>query len=141
MKQYRRRDFLKFGAALPLALHSLNARAATSVKAPPKRVIFICNSLGFYEPNFFPTKRGDLTTSKYLKEMAVREKLTVFQNFFHPGMETSNHDSEKSFLTGAPSPEATNFTNTISLDQILAREMGGDTRFPYLSFSIYDRGW
>ncbi|MDA7867585.1 DUF1552 domain-containing protein [bacterium] len=143
MKQYRRREFLKFGVALPLALHSLNARAASApgVKAPPKRVIFICNSLGFYEPNFFPTKRGDLSTSKYLKEMAVREKMTVFQNFFHPGMETSNHDSEKSFLTGAPSPEATNFTNTISLDQILAREMGGDTRFPYLSFSIYDRGW
>jgi hypothetical protein len=143
MKQYRRREFLKFGAALPLALQSLNARAASTpgVKAPPKRVIFICNSLGFYEPNFFPTKRGDLTSSKYLKEMAVREKMTVFQNFFHPGMETSNHDSEKSFLTGAPSPEATNFTNTISLDQILAREMGGDTRFPYLSFSIYDRGW
>ncbi|MDB4438414.1 DUF1552 domain-containing protein [bacterium] len=143
MKEYRRREFLKFGAALPLALHSLNARAASTpgVKAPPKRVIFICNSLGFYEPNFFPTKREDLSTSKYLKEMAVREKMTVFQNFFHPGMETSNHDSEKSFLTGAPSPEATNFTNTISLDQILAREMGGATRFPYLSFSIYDRGW
>ena len=143
MKQYRRREFLKFGVALPLAMQSLNARAASApgVKAPPKRVIFICNSLGFYEPNFFPTKWGDLTSSKYLKEMAVREKMTVFQNFFHPGMETSNHDSEKSFLTGAPSPEATNFTNTISLDQILAREMGGDTRFPYLSFSIYDRGW
>ncbi|MDA7865408.1 hypothetical protein N9A70_01390, partial [Akkermansiaceae bacterium] len=75
MKQYRRREFLKFGVALPLALHSLNARAASApgVKAPPKRVIFICNSLGFYEPNFFPTKRGDLSTSKYLKEMAVRE--------------------------------------------------------------------
>ncbi|MBR9761916.1 DUF1552 domain-containing protein, partial [bacterium] len=143
MKQYRRREFLKFGVALPLALHSLNARVASApgVKAPPKRVIFICNSLGFYEPNFFPTKRGDLTTSKYLKEMAVREKMTIFQNLFHPGMETSNHDSEKSFLTGAPSPEATNFINTISVDQILAREMGGDTRFPYLSFSIYDRGW
>lgn len=143
MKQYRRREFLKFGAALPLALHSLNARAASTpgVKDPPKRVIFICNSLGFYAPNFFPDKRGDLTSSRYLKEMAVRDKMTVFQNLFHPGMETSNHDSEKSFLTGAPSPEATNFTNTISLDQILAREMGGDTRFPYLSFSIYDRGW
>jgi hypothetical protein len=141
MSNFIRREFLKFGAALPLAMRSLNLRAATSVKAPPKRVIFICNSLGFYEPNFFPKERGDLTSSRYLKEMAVREKMTVFQNFFHPGMETSNHDSEKSFLTGAFSPEATNFTNTISLDQILAREMGGDTRFPYLSFSIYDRGW
>ena len=143
MNHYSRREFLKFGVALPLALQSLDLRAATAptTKVPPKRIIFICNSLGFYKPSFFPTKRGDLSTSPYLKEMATQEKMTVFQNLFHPGMETSNHDSEKSFLTGASSPEATNFVNTISLDQILAREMGGDTRFPFLSFSIYDRGW
>ena len=143
MNHYSRREFLKFGAALPLALQSLDLRAATAsaIKVPPKRIIFICNSLGFYKPSFFPAKRGDISTSPYLKEMATREKMTVFQNLFHPGMETSNHDSEKSFLTGASSPEATNFVNSISLDQILAREMGGDTRFPFLSFSIYDRGW
>jgi hypothetical protein len=143
MKHYNRREFLKFGAALPLAMHSLDLRAAEKPKsaAPPKRVIFICNSLGFYEPNFFPKKRGDFSTSQYLKDMKVADKMTIFQNLYHPGMETSNHDSEKSFLTGAPAPEATNFSNTISLDQILARKMGGDTRFPYLSFSIYDRGW
>jgi len=143
MSDYSRRKFLKFGAALPLALQSLDLRAATggASKAPPKRIIFICNSLGFYAPNFFPGKRGDLSSSTYLKEMAMREKMTVFQNLFHPGMDTSNHDSEKSFLTGAPTPEAANFTNTISVDQILAAEMGGATRFPFLSFSIYDRGW
>ncbi len=143
MSDYDRRAFLKFGAALPLAFHSLNLRAASSpkTKEPPKRIIFICNSLGFYEPNFFPAKRGDLASSRYLKDLAVKEKMTVFQNLFHPGMDTSNHDSEKSFLTGSPSPEATNFVNSISLDQVLAREMGGDTRFPFLSFSIYDRGW
>ena len=143
MSDYDRRKFLKFGAALPLALQALNLRASTtaSVRTPPKRIIFICNSLGFYEPNFFPARRGDLDTSPYLKELEVLEKMTVFQNLFHPGMDTSNHDSEKSFLTGAPSPEATNFTNTISLDQVFAREMGGGTRFPFLSFSIYDRGW
>ena len=140
MSDYDRRKFLKFGAALPLALQALNLRASTTapVRTPPKRIIFICNSLGFYEPNFFPARRGDLDTSPYLRELEVREKMTVFQNLFHPGMDTSNHDSEKSFLTGAPSPEATNFTNTISLDQVFAREMGGGTRFPFLSFSIYD---
>ncbi|MFK7849817.1 MAG: DUF1552 domain-containing protein [Akkermansiaceae bacterium] len=134
---------MKFGAALPLAMQSLGLRAetASAAKSPPKRVIFICNSLGFFEPNFFPQKRGEIDTSPYLKDLALREKMTVFQNLFHPGMDTSNHDSEKSFLTGAPSPESNSFTNTISLDQVLAREMGGDTRFPYLSFSIYDRGW
>ena len=136
-----RRDFLKFGAALPLALQSLNLRADDKKKTPPQRIMFICNSLGFYAPYFFPKKRGELATSDYLKDMATIEKMTVFENLFHPGMETSNHDSEKSFLTGAPSPEASNFVNTISLDQVLARQMGSDTRFPFLTFSIYDRGW
>lgn len=137
-----RRDILKFGAALPLAMHSLNLCAANkTTKAPPKRIVFICNSLGFYEPNFFPTKQGDLETSEYLKGLAVKDKMTVFQNLFHPGMKTSNHDSEKSFLTGAAKPESPSFVNSISVDQVLAKQMGGDTRFPFLSFSIYDRGW
>lgn len=143
MKNYSRKEFLKFGAALPLALQSLDLWAAEKPKSasPPKRVMFICNSLGFYAPSFFPKKRGDISSSTYLGEMKTKEKMTVFQNLFHPGMDTSNHDSEKSFLTGAPSPEATNFINSISLDQILAQHMGGDTRFPFLPLSIYDRGW
>lgn len=143
MSHYRRREFLKFGAALPLAMQSLSLRGETGAKEknPPKRVIFICNSLGFYAPNFFPSKRDDFESSTYLKEIAVREKMTVFQNLFHPGMETSNHDSEKSFLTGVPRPEASQFVNSISLDQVLAEKIGRGTRFPSLSFSIYDRGW
>ena len=136
-----RRDLLRFGAALPLAMHSLSLRAATAPKPAPKRIMFICNSLGFYKPYFFPKTRGDLSTSRYLKSIETKNKLTVFENLYHPGMETSNHDSEKSFLTGVPKPEAANFVNSISLDQLLARKMGGETRFSFLPLSIYDRGW
>jgi len=143
MRTISRKEFLKAGTALPLALQSLDLRAATKPKStvPPRRIIFICSCLGFYEPYFFPKKRGDLGTSDYLKGMKTRDKMTVFQNLFHPGMDTSNHDSEKSFLTGSLSPESPTFSNGISLDQVLARQMGGDTRFPFLNFSIYDRGW
>ena len=141
MRNISRKDFLKIGAALPLAMHSLRLRAEEKKKRPPKRIIFINSCLGFYKPYFFPKKRGDLITSDYLKEMKTLEKMTVFQNLFHPGMDTSNHDSEKSFLTGTPSPESPNFVNGISLDQVLARKMGTETRFPFLNFSIYDRGW
>jgi len=141
MKEISRKQFLKFGVALPLAMHSLNLRAEQGEKRPPKRIIFINSCLGFYKPYFYPKKRGDLSTSDYLKGMKTKEKMTVFQNLFHPGMETSNHDSEKSFLTGTPSPESPTFVNGMSLDQVLARQMGGDTRFPFLNFSIYDRGW
>lgn len=139
MNAISRNDFLKMGAALPLAMQSLSA--LNVAKIPPRRIIFINSCLGFYQPYFFPKKRGDLTTSDYLKGMKTLEKMTVFQNLFHPGMDTSNHDSEKSFLTGTPSPESPNFVNGISLDQVLARKMGNDTRFPFLNFSIYDRGW
>ena len=128
---------------MPFAIRSLAARAAAQPKPKisPKRIMFICNSLGFHEPYFFPKERGDLSSSDYLNGMDVKEKMTVFQNLFHPGMDTSNHDSEKSFLTGAPYPEGATFTNTISLDQIIAQQIGGDTRFPFLPMSIYDRGW
>ncbi len=132
---------MKVGAALPLAMNSLSLSATGKENSSPKRIIFINNSLGFYGPYFFPKKRGDLSTSDYLKDMKTKEKMTVFQNFFHPGMGTSNHDSEKSFLTGTPNPESSNFVNGTSLDQLLAKEMGKDTRFPFLNFSIYDRGW
>jgi hypothetical protein len=141
MRNISRKDFLKIGAALPLAMHSLSLRAEQGKKRPPKRIIFINSCLGFYKPYFYPKKRGDLATSIYLKDMKTLNKMTVFQNLFHPGMETSNHDSEKSFLTGTPSPESPTFVNGMSLDQVLARQMGGDTRFPFLNFSIYDRGW
>ena len=102
----KRRKFLKVGAALPLALHALRAGASANEDPPPRRIIFICNSLGFYKRNFFPTQPGQLDSSHYLKEVELQDKVTVFENLYHPGirMETSNHDSEKSFLTGAPHP-------------------------------------
>ena len=141
MSNLSRKEFLKFGAALPLAMNSLSLNAVSKNQQAPKRIIFINSSLGFYEPYFFPKKQGDLSTSNYLKDVRTMKKITVFQNLFHPGMETSNHDSEKSFLTGTPNPESSNFVNGISLDQVLVKEMGDVTRFPFLNFSIYDRGW
>ena len=42
-----RRRFLQFGAALPLALETLGLRANEALEEPPRRIIFVCNSLGF----------------------------------------------------------------------------------------------
>lgn len=136
-----RRQLLKFGAALPLAINSLRTRAVESQKNRPQRIIFICNSLGFYRRNFVPTEQGELGSSRYLKHLKTQDKVTVFDKFYHPGMDTSNHDSEKSFLTGAPNPEATGFVNSISVDQLIAQKQGNQTRFPAIGMSIYDRGW
>ena len=137
MRNISRKEFLKVGAALPLAMSSLSLGAEDRKKPPPKRIIFICSCLGFHEPYFFPRERGDLASSVYLKDMKTLDKVTVFNNLYHPGMDTSNHDSEKSFLTGSPSPESPTFVNGMSLDQVLARKMGGDTRFPFLNSVSY----
>ena len=80
MKNISRKEFLKMGTALPLALQSLELRAAVKpqvVKSPPKRIIFVCSCLGFYEPYFFPKKRGDFSTSDYLKGFKTLDKMPV----------------------------------------------------------------
>jgi len=136
-----RRDFFTAGAALPLAASRLLAKDPPGNPEPRRRILFLCNSLGFYAPNFFPSVKGDLRSSRYLTELSEEFPMTVFQGLYHPGMETSNHDSEKSFLTGAKKPESPHFVNTVSVDQLLARQLGVETRFPSLSFSLYDRGW
>jgi hypothetical protein len=141
MNPINRKRFLKAGAILPMALHCLQSRGHQAIKASPRRLVVICNSLGFYQPYFYPSQRGDWSTSRYLRDMPCQPKMTVFENFFHAGMETSNHDSEKSFLTGQPHPESSHFVNGISLDQLLAEKLGDQTRFPSLSLSLYDRGW
>ena len=128
-----RRRFLQFGAALPLALETLGLRANEALEEPPRRIIFVCNSLGFYRPYLKPKVQGELGTSDYLKTAALKDKMTLFENLFHPGMETSNHDSEKSFLTGALRPEALGFENSVSVDQVLRADLhasGSDTWGP-----------
>ncbi|MGY8748127.1 MAG: DUF1552 domain-containing protein [Pirellulales bacterium] len=133
-----RRNFVKAGVALPL-LGSLQATAFGQHAPAPQRIIFICNTLGFHPTYWNPTATGDLSSSLYLSGMRGLHKMSAFGNFYHPGMETSNHDSEKSFLTGAIYPEASGFRNTSSIDQILARKNGPATRFPLLCLSLLNR--
>jgi hypothetical protein len=68
-----------------------------------------------------------------LKEF--RDDFTVISGLSHPEIESS-HDSIFSFLTAAPHPERrAGFRNSISLDQLAAEHIGGQTRFPSLSLS------
>jgi hypothetical protein len=131
-----RRDLLKAGVVLPL-MPSVNA--AETPKAVPRRIVFICNTLGFHPEYWHPKETGELSSSVYLKGMRTRHKMSVVGNFYHPGMETSNHLSEKSFLTGALYPESPGFRNTASIDQLLARQNGLKTRFPHLCLSLLNR--
>ena len=61
-----------------------------------------------------------------------REDFTVISGLSHPDVGPS-HDSNYSFLTGAPHPEQrAGFKNTISLDQLAADFLHGQTRYASL---------
>ena len=102
------------------------------VTKSPRRFVGASNGLGFHAPFFFPEKTGrDYTTSRYLKTIDdLRDQFTVISGVSHPNV-GGGHKSMPCILTAAPY-SGTNFRNSISLDQLMAMHLGGDTRFPSL---------
>src|SRR3954447_13800836 len=135
-----RRTFLRAaGVAMALPLFDVlapkTARAAAA--AVPRRMVCINTPLGLPPANFFPAKAGrDYELSPYLDVLKdFRDDYTVISGLCHPDVGPS-HDSNYSFLTAAPHPEQrAGFKNTISLDQLAAEKIGGETRFPALALS------
>ncbi len=140
-----RRTFLR-GAGVALALPLLDAmrptfgtgaRAADAEPAVPRRILAIETNQGILPANFFPKKAGrDYELSPYLSILKPhRENLTVFSGVSHPEVD-GGHEAEICFLTGAPHPLASNFRNTISLDQFAAEQIGTRTRFASLTVQL-----
>lgn len=134
-----RRVFLR-GAGALVALPALEAFGAPA-KAP-QRMVAINIPLGFYPENFFPKEPGrDYTLSPYLKiAEALRGDMTVVSGTSHPEVD-GGHDAEKTFLTAAPHPGARSFRNTISMDQLVAKQIGDKTRYASLSLGSHSLAW
>jgi hypothetical protein len=127
-----RRTFLR-AAGVSLALPLLEANGASAAKTP-RRMVCINTPLGLHPAAFFPEKAGkDYDLSPYLEVVKeFRDDFTVISGLSHPDVGPS-HDSNYSFLTGAPHPEQrAGFKNTISLDQFAAEKLFGETRFSSL---------
>ncbi|WP_254508474.1 DUF1552 domain-containing protein [Anatilimnocola floriformis] len=143
-----RRTMLR-GAGVALALPLLesmcpslaNAKAAEQTKSP-QRFVAINIPLGFHPTDFFPKESGrDYALSPYLEVAKdLRDEFTVFSGLSHPDVD-GGHSAEKSFLTAAPHPGAPSFTNTISLDQFLAKRIGDQTRFASLTLGSHSLSW
>jgi hypothetical protein len=142
-----RRQFLR-GTGVAMALPMLNAMvpalANKAMAGPgpqsesqPKRMLAICNNLGILPDQFFPSEAGNTySLSPYLVELAKhRNDFTVLSGVSHPGVDGS-HSSDVSFLTAAAHPGGGGFRNTISLDQVIARQIGQQTRFPSLTLGV-----
>jgi hypothetical protein len=139
-----RRHFLR-AAGVSLALPWLDALAPARVLGaaarPRHRMVCICMPLGLHPPFFFPQKAGkDYPLTPYLEVVKdFRNDFTVISGLSHPEV-GSSHDSIFSFLTAAPHPEIrAGFRNSISLDQLAAEHIGGETRFP--SLALADEGF
>ena len=133
-----RRTFLKASGvslALPL-LESMNPVFAAAKTTPPKRMVFICTTLGLHPPLLWPKTPGkDYESTPYLELLKEHhEDFTLFSGLQHEDQTGRQpHDSEMTWLTAARKPGMGGFRNTISVDQVAATRLGNVTRFPSIT--------
>lgn len=136
-----RRTFLRAAGAtlaLPL-LESMLPRLghAAAAPEPPRRFVGMMTNMGILPEFFFPKNAGrDYDLPYYLELLKEhRNDMTIFSGVSLPGVD-GGHAAEKSFLTGAPGASRGSFKNSISLDQVMAEQLGSATRFPALTIKI-----
>lgn len=139
MGRVGRREFLR-ASGVALALPALEAFlprgvAAATAAIPPRRLVCICSSLGFYPHLLFPEQPGaDYAATPYLELLSEHRKdFALFSGLSHPHQSgLDGHSSELTWLTAAFNPGLSGFRNTVSLDQLIAMRVGSQTRFPSL---------
>src|SRR4029078_4488471 len=109
--------------------------------AIPRRLVAVETNMGILPQFFFPDRPGrDYALTPYLQKLAaVRDQVTVFSGVSLPGV-TGGHAAEKCFLTGTPHPERGGFRNWISLDQLVAEQVGSETRYSSLVLAMTSEG-
>lgn len=131
------------GVALGLpVLESLQPKASWASGASPvipARMMIGHFGTGMNLREFFPETEGrDAALKRIMKPLERhRDSMTIVS-----GMELKNgggHTGDYSFLTGAEGWADGGIQGGVSADQIVAEEIGGDTRFPSLQMSI-ERG-
>lgn len=135
-KHLSRRAMLR-GAGITLGLPLLEAMtpafAAVKEAKQAKRFVGMSLALGLHNPNLVPEGAGrDYKPSRYLAGIQdLREDFTVVSGSSHPGV-TGGHTAEGSIFSACPNARGSTTRNTISLDQLMAKHLGHETRFPAL---------
>ena len=138
MRPLDRRTFLQASGvslALPL-LESMNPVFAAAGNQPPRRLVFVCTTLGLHPPFLWPKTSGaDYESTPYLELLKEHRKdFTLFSGLAHENqIGRQPHDSEMTWLTAARKPGISGFRNTISIDQVAAKRLGYVTRFPSIT--------
>jgi len=135
-KHLSRRTVLR-GTGVCLSLPFLDAMtpafATNEGTGTAKRFVGISLALGLHNPNLVPKSVGlDYTPSPYLQPLSdIRDDFTVVSGTSHPGV-SGGHTAEGSIFSACPNQRGTTSRNTISLDQLMAKRLGHETRFPSL---------
>ncbi len=130
----RRAALRAAGVSLTLPmLDAMSPAFAASAPARPKRFVGISLSLGLHAPNWMPEGAGtQYKASKYLQAHEdLRKDFTIVSGSSHPGV-TGGHTAEGSIFSACPNSRGSTSRNTISLDQLMAKHLGHETRFPSL---------
>lgn len=141
-----RRQVLRGAGAIAIGLPFLEAMGPSvgtralgnsPVGPSPKRFLAACAGLGFHAPFLFPKTPGPLASTPYLAKLAQNwDRMTLFSGLSHPEQQGNNgHASSLTWLTSAQRPGLAGFRNSVSLDQVIAKQVGLQTRFPFLSLS------
>lgn len=128
-----RRDCLR-GVGLSLALpmlESLREQSVSAVERPSdraKRLVCIGTYLGFHQADFFPQQAGrDYEISSVLAPLETfRNEMSIFSGLDHRGR--NGHEGWKAWMTGTA-------TGSVSMDSIVADQIGGQTRFASLQLT------
>lgn len=138
MKTTRRTILKGVGGALALPLmESISLAATSNVNKVPMRFLVVGNPFGAHPEHFFPKDFGkNFTISPTLKSLDwLKERMTVVSHTDH-GM-VSGHGREISFLSGVLPTDAQAFPEkNMSLDQLFARHVGSQVRFPSVGASL-----
>lgn len=135
-RRLSRRAMLR-GAGITLGLPLLDAMtpafAAVQEAKTATRFVSVSLTLGLHNPNLVPGTAGwDYKPSRYLAGLDdVRKDFTVVSGSSHPGV-SGGHTAEGSILSACPNQRGATSRNTISLDQLMAKHLGHETRFPSL---------
>lgn len=141
-----RRTMLR-GTGATLALPFLECMADSAPASElPKRFCSMYFPYGASTPpdnhedrkwGFLPTGEGrDFQLTETLKSLEpLRDQISFLQGLSHPnGRSMGGHDTADTFLTGAKL-KGGDLKNSISLDQVLAQQVDGETRFSSLTLS------
>lgn len=138
-KQLNRRTMLR-GAGVALATPWLSAMRPAFASEPsqaPRRFVSMTLGLGLHADNLFPEQSGKTyKPSRYLRALEdIRDQFTVISGTSHPGV-SGGHRAEASLLSAAPMSNSAASRNSISLDQLMAKHLGHQTRFPSLVLGL-----